>query len=415
MDKDTTKSTFDKVFESFPFKEFRKIVATADIDKYVKKLKALKLLYILVVAQMTQTESLQDLADKIKQDKNLQKALNLTSISASALSRRIRNINCDIWAQIFCSVARNTTLSMSSKANCEPKNYRINIIDASTIILCLEKYLWAEYRSTKAGIKIHQRIMLHEGHIYPDKAILTPAKRADRSQLDELINIDSNVLNVFDRGYVDYKSWDDYCEQGIRFVSRLKENAIIDVIKSEEIQTNGIFIKQSVVVLGKDKITKMRNPLRLLQTHDSQGNPVTIVTNDFSLDALEITEIYRLRWQIELFFKWIKQHLKVKKFFGTSQNAIYGQIWIALITFCLLRIMQQDLPISKTLLELMRSVVNCLYQPFVEMVNILKRRAQRTSCGRHKSNYFHEYTQILKQIDLHGTEYLDEHMPELID
>ena len=192
-------------------------------------MKAIKIsfLYILVVAQMVQTESLKALADKITQDENLQKDLQLTSISASALSRRIRNIHHDIWAQTFLSVSHTTTRSMASKANCEPKDYRINIIDASAISLCLKKYLWAEFRGTKAGIKLHQTIMRHDGQAYPDKAILTPAKPADRSQMDKSVNTGFDVLNVFDRGYVDYKSWDTYCEQGIRFVSRLKANAVI--------------------------------------------------------------------------------------------------------------------------------------------------------------------------------------------
>jgi hypothetical protein len=371
-----------------------------------------KLLYILVVAQIAQIESLKALADKITQEENLQKALHLTSVSASAFSRRIRNIHHDIWAQIFSNVSRNTTRSMGAKANCDPKDYRINIIDASTISLCLQKYLWAEFRGTKAGIKLHQRIMLHGGQAYPDKAILTPAKPADRSQMDELVNTDIDVLNVFDRGYVDYKSWDIYCEQGIRFVSRLKANAIIEVMKAEVIQINGSSITESTVVLGKPQTTQMKHPLRLFETHDSQGNPVIIVTNDFCMDALEITEIYRLRWQVELFFKWIKQHLKVKKFFGASPNAVYGQIWIALITFCLLRVVQQDLPVSKTLLEVMRAVVTYLYQPFVQMVDIFK-RSLRKSSGRRRFDYLYEFEQLSKQLELNDNSYLDEYVEEL--
>jgi MFS family permease len=113
MDKDTTKSTFDKVFESFSYEDFCNIVAASTVDKYVKKLNMTKLLYLLVVAQIAQTESLKALADTITQDENLQKALHLTSVSASALSRRIRNIHHDIWAQIFSNVSRNTNLALT--------------------------------------------------------------------------------------------------------------------------------------------------------------------------------------------------------------------------------------------------------------------------------------------------------------
>ena len=413
MDKDTIKSTLNKVFESFPYEEFCKIVTAANADKYVKKLKIIKLLYLLTVAQIMQTESLKELADTIELDKDLQKALQLTSISASTLSRRIRNIHHDLWAQTFSSVACNVTKSMTSKANCDPKDYRINIIDASTISLCLKKYLWAEFRGTKAGIKLHQRIVLHDGHSYPDKATLTPAKPADKSQMDELINTAPDALNVFDRGYVDYKKWDAYCEQKVRFVSRLKANAIVDVIKSEAIQANGSLVTESIVVLGKSNVTRMKHPVRLFETQDSQGNLIIIVTNDFSLDALEITEIYRFRWQVELFFKWIKQHLKMKRFFGTSPNAVYGQIWIALITFCLLRLLQKELPATKNLLEVTRAVKQCLYQPFSELVDILGRHPTKISRGRQLVVYEKEFEILLNDFAVNDTGFLNDTSLEL--
>ncbi len=173
--------------------------------------------------------------------KNFIKLLLLrTSISASTLSRRIRKIDHSVWAQTFSVLSHNTTKQLVSKASYEPKDYRINIIDASTISLCLTKYLWAEFRGTKAGIKLHQRIMLHDGQAYPDKAILSPAKPADKSQMDELVSTDSDVLNVFDRGYVDYKKWDTYCQQGIRFVSRLKANAISEPVQTQSTARSGL-------------------------------------------------------------------------------------------------------------------------------------------------------------------------------
>lgn len=123
--------------------------------------------------------------------------------------------------------------------------------------------------------------------------------------MDELVTIAPDALNVFDRGYVDYKKWDEYCGAGIRFVSRLKENALVDIIEQHSIA--GTDMTESTVLLGNPKTTKMKHPLRLIHTRDSEGNQIIIVTNDFSLDAFEISEIYRLRWQVELFFKWLKQ------------------------------------------------------------------------------------------------------------
>ncbi|MDF9408170.1 transposase, partial [Pelotomaculum isophthalicicum JI] len=118
--------------------------------------------------------------------------------------------------------------------------------------------------------------------------------------LDELLIIDSNALYVFDRGYVDYKKWDDYCEAGIRFVTRIKDNFIINTIDDKPV--DGTNMTESIVILGDPNTTMMRNKLRLIHTVDTTGSPVVILTNDFSIRAQEVSEIYRLRWKVELFF-----------------------------------------------------------------------------------------------------------------
>lgn len=118
----------------------------------------------------------------------------------------------------------------------------------------------------------------------------------------------------FDRGYIDYKKFDNYCEKGIKFVSRLKKNAIVEVVEQQKVKHSGQIISDRIVFLGKETITKMKHPLRLLETVDTKGNSFIIVANDFKLNAEELSAIYRNRWQIELFFKWLKQNLSVKHF-----------------------------------------------------------------------------------------------------
>ena len=376
-----------------------------EVDKYIKKLFSAKLFYILFIAQLCQTESLRALSVKVKNDLELQRILELDSISASQLSRRLRDIKDSFWADTFTAVSKEALRHTRPNAHREPKGNRIHIIDASTIALCLSKFMWADFRSTKSGIKIHQRIQLQNGYAYPDKAVLTTAKASDKSQLDELVTTDPDALNVFDRGYVDYKKWDEYCGASIRFVSRLKENALVDIIKQHSI--TGTDMTETTVLLGNPKTTKMKHPLRLIHTKDSEGNQIIIVTNDFSLDAFEISEIYRLRWQVELFFKWLKQHLKVKKFFGTSDNAVYSQIWIALITYCLLRIVQKSLPVEISLLETRRHIVNHIYNPFSVLLKILKKPPTRASRGRRKFEYDDEFILLMKQIEAEGTGFLD--------
>jgi len=141
------------------------------------------------------------------------------------------------------------------------------------------------------------------GYAYPDRAILTTAKNSDKSQLDELLITDPNALYVFDRGYVDYKKWDEYCEAGIRFVTRIKDNFIINII--DEKPVDGTNMTESTVILGSKK-TMMSNKLRLIHIVDTKGSPVVILTNDFNIGAQEISEIYRRRWKVELFLKWVR-------------------------------------------------------------------------------------------------------------
>lgn len=405
MDKDTTKSTFDEVLKQFPYEKFCSLIKDSGTDRYIKKLFSIKLLYIMFIAQIAQIESVRALADKVKNDIDLQEKLKLDSISASQLSRRLKEMSSSFWGSVFTEVAKNVRQKTTNHLSATPNADRIHIIDASTVTLCLNSYLWADYRKTKAGIKLHQCLVYQNGYSYPERAILTTAKKSDKSQLDELLIADPNALYVFDRGYVDYKKWDDYCEAKIRFVTRIKDNFIINVIDSKPV--DGTNMTESTVMLGDPKTTIMRQQLRLIHTVDSTGTPVVILTNDFKMSALEISEIYRNRWKIELFFKWIKQHLKVKKFYGQSANAVYSQIWLALITYCLLLLTKVNLKAKNSLLDIQRLLKDNLFKPFKVFLALLQRKATKTSRGRQKKDYNREFEQLLKQVESWPSNFLD--------
>jgi len=173
---------------------------------------------------------------------------------------------------------------------------RLYLIDSSIISLCLTRYRWASFRKTKGGIKIHLRLRLFEQGVIPDAAVITAAKKADRTQMGRLVVEEKGCFNVFDRGYVDYKKFNDYCEKGILFASRLKKKALVEVLKELPVTPGSkIIIKESIVILGKDGFTKMNHPLRYIETEDSEGNPIIIITNDFKLSAEEIGDIYRCK------------------------------------------------------------------------------------------------------------------------
>jgi len=407
MNNNTTESTLGKVLNQLPVKYFRELISKFRIDKYVKKMFTLKLLWIFIFAQITQAESLTKLSNTIKNNVELQKILGLQSISVSQLSRRLSAISSNCWETMF----NQTVAYLLQKTGCQlnklSNSDRIHIIDASTITLCLNHYRWADYRKTKAGIKIHQALFYHDGMAYPDKAVLTPAKISDKSQLDELVIIAPDVLNIFDRGFTDYDKWDQYCKSNIRFITRLKSNAIIDIIEQRIIENTDII--ESIVRLGNPNRKQMENELRLIQTKDTKGNIIVIVTNDFKISAQEISEIYRHRWQIELFFKWLKQHLKVKKFYGKSPNAVYAQLWLALITYCLLLLTKTSSSADITLLELQRLLEVMLFKEYILFLEALRRQSKRASLRRRRkrTDHNHQFEQLVAQIEIKGSAYLD--------
>ncbi len=216
--------------------------------------------------------------------------------------------------------------------------------------------------------------------------------------MDALVVEEEGALNVFDRGYVDYKKFDKYCEKSIRFVTRLKSNAAIEVVAELPVDPGGPIKKHQIVHLGKKDVSRMKHTLRLVEAEDTQGNPVIIITNDFKLEADEIGTIYRYRWQIELFFKWIKQHSRVKHFYGTSEQAVENQIFIALITYCLLMLMKLKAGYKGPLLTVKRLIHTCLCEPFTSFVRKLYRKPQRSSRGRRRLNHEAIYQETLRQV-----------------
>jgi hypothetical protein len=396
QDKDTTKSTFIQLFEPILNKQFFQRLKDLNADKYVKKLKTTQLIELIAHAQIEQQRGLRDIGNSLNNDE-LSKAVNLDSISASQVSRRLRDLPTEATQELFKTI----NLEIGKKIGFEKIQNelgRINLIDSSTISMCLSRYPWAEFRKTKSGVKLHLRLRFIENGVIPDKAIVTPARPADKTQMDNLVVEEKDALNVFDRGYVDYKKFDNYCEKGIRFVTRLKGNAIVKVERELPLEPESPIKKDYIVYLGSEGINKMQHPLRLLETSDIQGRQVLILTNDFGLSAEQIGDIYRSRWQIELFFKWIKQHLRVKHFYGLSQQAVENQILIALITYCLMALVKVKTSYRGSLLTIKRVLRTCLYDTFEAFVRQLRREPMHASKGRRKIDYNKIYQETVRQV-----------------
>ncbi|GMA66102.1 IS4 family transposase [Alicyclobacillus fastidiosus] len=341
-------------------------------------------------------------------------AFRTTSISASQLSRKLRETPSYFLDFVFRECVEQITRQVGAKRANE-KMRRINLVDSSTISMCVSQYPWAEFRSTKAGVKLHLRLVFLDDQVAPDKAILTPAKPADKTQMDALVVVEPNALNVFDRGYVDYRKFDTYCANGTKFVTRLKDNAVIhEVIEERQVPSDSPVTREALVRLGSYPNYVMEHTLRLLETTDNEGKRVVILTNDMTMDAEQICDVYRKRWQIELFFKWVKQHLVLKRLYGHSENGVYNQLLIALITYCLLILLQAKVSHSGKLLEVYKCLRLYWDRAFSEFVKALYKKPGRTSKGRRRCKVEDIFEQTVQQYIERETEHLETVIYDLI-
>lgn len=408
MDKDITKSTINELLSVIDEEKFSKLVNTMDLDRYVKKLTMYKFFELLVISQIKDIDSLSHLSKQTKDEEEWQLQVKLDSISTSQLSRKLSSISPKVFEKVFHHLVFMIQAQMKTSPIVRDIG-RLHVIDSTTMSMSISQYPWATFRKTKAGVRLHLRVVVTKDVTIPDKAILLPAKHADRTQMEELIDVDADAIQLFDRGYVDYRQFERLTHQNVRFITRLKKNAKFEVLAEQQPDPENLIFKDQEVFLGDEQNgTKMEHPLRLIETKDREGNLVVIVTSCFDLSAKEIGDLYRYRWKIETFFKWMKQHLKIKTFFGKSQNAVYNQLWIALITYCLQVLLQLKAGNHGALLEVKRTLQSFLFKRFDGFIRALFRKPTRTSKGRQKHDWQAEFRIIQRQFDEGEVEHLDD-------
>jgi IS4 transposase len=357
MDKITRKTSFGQWFSPINLQLFEEQVKTIKLDYYTKKLTTESFLKLLLFAQLQEVESLHALGDSLFDDQ-LQKEIDLDSISISQLSRRLNGLNPNLFQRLFLDLVSQIHV----KTHCTKPVMPLKIIDSSTLPLNLTNHKWAEFRKTKAGVKLHLRLVFMEkGTSYPEKAVITNAKEHDRGQLEIMVD-DKECMYVFDRGYLDYERFDRMTDDGYFFLSRLRKNAVIREIYKFKLPENTSVLSDQMVLIGTTQ-NRAENYFRLLKVLDSKGNELHLITNRFDLSVDEISEMYKSRWAIELFFKWIKQHLSIKKFYGQSEWAIQNQVFIALIVFCLHVLVQIETRSKRKTLQISRYLRAAMWKP----------------------------------------------------
>lgn len=351
-----------------------KIATKYMANYYTKKFFFENHLDFLLLFQLTIKESLKEMVDHIGTNKKLQKYI--PEISVSQVSRDNENQDYAMFAEIFYYLVDIAIKSKRIELTNEEKRYveNIKILDSTLIRLCLKYFDWAEYRKNIGAIKIHTLYDLES--LCPEKIFMTTGKPHD-SKLMKVMGFLPHHTYLMDRAYCKYTEFDAMCEEEIYFVTRMKTNATIEVLKENKLPQGEVNLLSDAVILVGNEANgkKMKNPLRLVIVYnEKEGCPVYILTNRFDLTALEIANLYTFRWEIEEFFKWIKQHLKIKKFFGTSENAVLIQILTALIVYVLLLLVQEELNFQGSFLELTRIFKNNALEEFDE--NVFRRRCK---------------------------------------
>ena len=284
--------------------------------------------------QLSDCESQRDLAQELEEDRDLQEAVGCPSVNHSSLSRANARRTFRVFRYIFHALYPKAISCAGSVLKSLEGLKQVKILDES-FLECCASMAWAQYRKTKNGLKLHLLLDLRR---IPDKLVLTPGRENERAVLEQIFR--RGVTYIIDRGYNSYQLFGKMMAQGAFFVTRLLSNAVYQVVEcrllSEENRQRGI-IADWKILLGCPQ-SRCPFPLRLVIYLTPEGKLYRFLTNRFDLDPWIVCEMYRWRWQIELFFRFIKQYLKVKRFLGRNENAVLIQLYAALITFMLLQI-----------------------------------------------------------------------------
>ncbi len=327
-------TTFHQLLQLISRHDFEKCVKSHKGDAYSKGFSCWKQFSAMLFGQLSSQTGLRGIETGLAMNKNSLYHLGLTEVKRSTLAYANGNRSHKIYQDLFYSLL-NRLHGNQKKHNFRFKN-PLYSIDASTIDLCLSLFPWARFRKNKGGIKLHVKLD-HSGYI-PSFVSVTDAKVHEMNAIREMPLKKGDVI-VFDRGYTDYKQYSTYCKEGIYFVTRLKRNACFDIL--EEAETDhyeDISLDRSISMNGFYTGKDCPHRLRIVESYDAETEQtIILLTNQHDWSPETIAAIYKDRWQIEVFFKTIKQNLKIKSFFGTSRNAVLTQIWIAMISFLLLK------------------------------------------------------------------------------
>ena len=348
----TGKYIFAQITEFLPKRVFDCIVARYSGDKYVRHFSCWNQMLCMIFGQLTNRDSLRDLIVAIEAHRRKTYHLGFgKNVTRSNLSKANESRNCKIFEE-FAYHLIETARKKRANDNFEIKG-KVYAFDSSTIDLCLNVFWWAKFRKAKGGIKLHTLFDITTQ--IPAFIHITAATVNDVNAMDH-IPYESDAYYIFDRGYVDFTRLYRITLLSAYFVIRAKSNLKFERMYSRKIdKSTGVICDQIGRLNGFYVSKQYPEKIRRVKFYDAEFNRTFVfLTNNMDLTAEQIALLYKNRWQVELFFKWIKQHLKIKSFWGTSENAVRIQIFSAIIAYCLVAIIGYDLRIDRSTYEILQ-------------------------------------------------------------
>lgn len=377
MNRNSGKFVFSHILKFMPKHEFDQCVLRHGGNYRTRSFSCYDQFLCMAFAQLTSRESLRDIEICLKaMSHKLYHVGFRGAVSKSTLSEANEKRSSEIYSD-FAKVLMLKANSLYSSDSLNPKDLGFEInnslyaLDSSVIDLCLSTFPWAKYKTTKSAIKLHTLLDLR-GNI-PSFIVITEGKGSDQAMMDKIF-FEAGSIYLMDRGYTDFKRLHRITQLGAFFVIRMHKKIRFKRVYSHPIDKNtGLICDQTVLLNSEFGLKTYPSQVRRVRFYDEDTkNDLEFLTNNFELPALTIAKLYKQRWQVELFFKWIKQHLRIKAFFGTSKNAVETQIWIAISIYLLIAIIKKTLKLDESFYTLSQIFSLSLFERTQNLSDFIK-------------------------------------------
>jgi hypothetical protein len=387
----TGKLVFSQVMDFMPLHTFRRCVARYQGDYKVKKFTCLDQYLCMAFAQITYRESLRDIEICLRaQEQKLYHMGIRGKVSRSTIADANEQRNWQIYADLAYSLINTARQLYRDESFACELDQTAYALDATTIDLCLSMFPWANFRKNKGAVKLHTLLDLRCS--IPTFIHISDGKLHEVNTLD-LVPFEPGAFYVMDRGYLDYSRLYNLSQTSAFFLIRAKSNLQCRRIYSHPVdRSTGLIYDQTIMLTGFYQKKDYPDKLRRVKYYDAETNLTFIfLTNNFNLPALTVAQLYRSRWQVELFFKWIKQHLRIKSFYGTSENAVKTQIWIAVSVYIIVAILKKQLQLPYSLYTILQVLSISVFEriPLYQLFTIANYKTDN-SMSANQLNLFDE-------------------------